>query len=125
MVASMSIVSLVISILAVHAQFDKLPDGKIPPEILKCSESVGLQPKGKPMLTREPSSEEMCFFKCIMEEKGMLDADGNVKPETVDSSQLHIPQDKVDDVKQCLKNAGKVEKCEDIAKLVECMPQPA
>lgn len=98
-------------------------DGEIPPEIKKCAESSGFQPKNILKPSQDLSSEEMCFFKCVLEEKGVLDENGDVDLNMVDYERLHIPDDKKEDVKQCLRDAGKVQTCDDMGMLIECISQ--
>nr|QUP79539.1 odorant binding protein 46 [Monochamus saltuarius] len=116
------IVILVATILATQVNADikdHLQSRMDLPEVQKCIKSTGFTP-GPP--SEEFSPDQLCFFKCIMEEKGMLNSNGEVSPTAVDNPVVPIPEDKKEDIKQCMATAGKIESCEDMAKLFACVP---
>nr|CAI5842776.1 unnamed protein product [Callosobruchus analis] len=70
------------------------------------------------------SPEVLCFAKCMIEEKGVLDADGNVKTEQlVDDKDVAdmTPEEMegVESMKVCLKNVV-IKTCEDMYQFGTC-----
>ncbi|XP_018563129.1 uncharacterized protein LOC108904898 isoform X2 [Anoplophora glabripennis] len=102
---------------------DKLRQKLDLPEVQKCITSTGYIPKGPPEgPSQEFTPEQLCFFKCIMEEKGLLDSTGNIIQDELNNVPLPIPDDKKNEIKKCAAGAGKIESCEDIQKLLSCLP---
>ncbi|KAJ8916644.1 hypothetical protein NQ315_000289 [Exocentrus adspersus] len=88
------------------------------PEIQRCMESSGYEPDGKGKEERPP--EMLCFFKCIMEEKGILDSNGDLHPEAASTEFFPVEEETKQKVIECAAQAGKVESCEDIGKMLDC-----
>nr|AUF72989.1 odorant-binding protein [Anoplophora chinensis] len=121
-----TIVILVAVILAMDVDAgltDKLRPKLDLPEVQKCITSTGYTPTGPPEGTPEEfTPEQLCFFKCIMEEKGLLDSTGNIIQDELNNVPLPIPDDKKDDIKKCAASAGKIVSCGDIQKFLSCLP---
>nr|CAH7750080.1 unnamed protein product [Callosobruchus chinensis] len=95
---------------------------KTKPGFEKCLASNSLDISA---LKNNPTSPEaQCFAKCMMEEKGVLDGDGNVQTEQlVDdktaAEMMPEQMESVEKMKECLKNVV-IKECEDILQFVKC-----
>ncbi|XP_050501109.1 uncharacterized protein LOC126881107 isoform X2 [Diabrotica virgifera virgifera] len=74
---------------------------------------------------RKESSEIRCFWKCIMEKDGMLDASGVLNPDVFEKSfpkvTAKLDASTLTDLKKCLATVGKIVTCDDTAKIRDCI----
>ncbi|VEN62047.1 unnamed protein product [Callosobruchus maculatus] len=106
----------------VHAQEDLLDELKKKPGYEKCLKSSGLDVS---TIRSDPDSQEaLCFSKCLIEEKGVLHADGTLDLENMfDAEAIKKLKPeliaKIEPMKECLKPVV-IKKCEDMLKVVNC-----
>ncbi|XP_072380980.1 general odorant-binding protein 19d-like [Diabrotica undecimpunctata] len=74
---------------------------------------------------RKESPEIRCFWKCIMEKDGMLDASGVLNPDMFETSfpkaAAKLDAQSITDLKKCLGAVGKITTCEDTTKIRDCI----
>lgn len=90
----------------------------------KCLSSVGLKIEDLRKFEGDEISEDlMCFGKCMQEEQGLLDGDGNVVEENFEKLPIleSLSEDEKTKIWDCLKEVGKVETCQDFGKQRECV----
>lgn len=75
------------------------------------------------MLVIDDSPQKLCFMKCMAEEQGLVDSDGNpittIDEEYVET--INAPVEKKKQYIQCLKNMKKIKKCEDMLQVNTCL----
>jgi hypothetical protein len=73
--------------------------------------------------TSDVSENVLCFFKCIQQERGVIDEAGSLHSEKIFSSPhfTALTENEQNEVKKCLEGVDKIETCQDIAPLVECL----
>lgn len=73
------------------------------------------------------SENVLCFFKCIMEKRGILRSDGKIIVNAVDIKKFsHLGEDLEKEhskMEECVKTVGSIVECGDIRKLAECAPK--
>ncbi|VEN40524.1 unnamed protein product [Callosobruchus maculatus] len=110
-------------IILFHAQAMDLTEYlKTKPGFENCLTSNSLDISA--LKSNPTSPEALCFAKCMIEEKGMLDADGNVKTELLvdDKNMAEMTPEEMETVekmKVCLQDVV-IKKCEDILQFVKC-----
>lgn len=71
---------------------------------------------------KDISEDVLCFYKCIMEKRGVLNSDGKIN-EMDTKKTPHLDEKQKSEVMECIKNVEPVVKCEDMRKLIECAPR--
>ncbi|KAH0819054.1 hypothetical protein GEV33_003737 [Tenebrio molitor] len=73
--------------------------------------------------TSDVSENVLCFFKCIQQERGVIDEAGSLHSEKIFSSPhfTALTENEQNEVKKCVEGVDKIETCQDIAPLVECL----
>nr|AXO78401.1 odorant binding protein 23 [Xylotrechus quadripes] len=68
------------------------------------------------------SLEKMCFLKCLAEGMGMLSEEGDLNFDNIDNVPFRddVPEDEKKEFIECASKVGKIEKCEDMAKVMAC-----
>lgn len=72
----------------------------------------------------EIPEQHLCFWKCLMEKEGEIDADGVIQKEKI-AEHLSIPQiakEKQQEVQTCIENVEKIENCGKVVDVLKCFP---
>jgi hypothetical protein len=91
----------------------------------KCLSTVGLtEDELKSNVdTGDFSENVLCFLKCIQQERGFIDETGSIHLEILRNSPhfTALTEDEQNKILQCVEGVAKVETCQDVAPLVECL----
>ncbi|EFA05742.1 odorant binding protein 4 [Tribolium castaneum] len=95
----------------------------------KCLDKLGLKEEDLRDLKfdGDVSEDLMCFGKCIQEEDGLLDSEGNLNEEKLEKKIETMPflsrvsDDTKNNIMECLKEIGKIETCQDFGKQRDCI----
>ncbi|RZC40057.1 PBP GOBP domain containing protein [Asbolus verrucosus] len=67
------------------------------------------------------SEQHLCFRKCIMQKKGLLDESGAIQEEKVgDILNIRFDEEKRNALVECITEIGKIETCQDMDKVSQC-----
>ncbi|XP_044260699.1 uncharacterized protein LOC123008762 [Tribolium madens] len=88
----------------------------------KCLDKIGLKEEDLKFEGDEIPEDLMCFGKCMQEEGGLIDSEGNINEEKLKNLPLmsQISEEKKNNILECLKEVGKIETCQDFGKQREC-----
>nr|WJJ63265.1 odorant binding protein 7 [Pachyrhinus yasumatsui] len=94
----------------------------------KCLEEAGLTKDDLKAYhespSKEPSTKQLCLAKCLGTSSGML-KDGMIVPDIIKKNvPSFIDDNTVETAIKCMDAAGKINTCEDMSKILKCIPKP-
>ncbi|XP_056635702.1 uncharacterized protein LOC130444531 [Diorhabda sublineata] len=95
-----------------------------PPKMAECLNEIGIT-EDKVFDKNFEDRKVSCFWKCIMEKNGLVTSDGVVNPDKLENSfpedAPKFPADVVSEMKTCLGTVGKINSCDDVQKIRQCI----
>ncbi|XP_044261191.1 general odorant-binding protein 56h-like [Tribolium madens] len=69
------------------------------------------------------SEKLLCFHKCLLEKKGLIDENGIIQKEKIPEVVTLKHNEKREEIFTCIGNIEKIETCENVLEVMHCFPR--